>query len=104
MGILKQQVHGKGFFLVGISKIKVSNRAFDLDYSLYTRFLQVKMNSIGRGRLVNDIGKGFGDLNHIFSLARGDKMLSMADIGGRKLGRMPSNGFRKGRTLLRVKF
>jgi len=89
---------------VSISKITVSNRAFGLDYSLYTRFLQVKMNSIGRKGLVNDIGKGFGDLNCIFSLARGDKMLTMANIGRRKLGRMPSNGLRKGRTLLRARF
>ena len=31
-------------------------------------------------------------------------MLSMANIGRRKLGRTPSNGLRKGRTLLRAKF
>ncbi|KIM56451.1 hypothetical protein SCLCIDRAFT_132575, partial [Scleroderma citrinum Foug A] len=79
------------------------NRAFGLDYSLHTRFLQVKTNSIGRERLVNDIFKGFGDLNCIFSLVRGDKMLRMVNIDRRKLGRTSSNGLRKGRMLPRAK-
>jgi hypothetical protein len=77
---------------------------FGLDYRLHTRFFQVMMNSVSSERLVDDVSKGFGDLNCIFSLARGNKMLSMANIGRGELRRMASKGLRKARMPLRMKF
>ena len=58
---------------------------FELDYSFHTRLFQVSANSMGRERLICDIDKWFGNLDSIFSLSRGNKMLSMSNIGRRKL-------------------
>ena len=46
-------------------------RAFELHHGLHTSFLQVEMDGIGGGRLVDDIVKGFGHLNSAFSFSRG---------------------------------
>ena len=66
-------------------------RVFGLDHSLHTSIFQVKVNCTSREGLVGDVGKCFGYLNSIFSFSRGDQVLSMANVGGGKLGWMPSN-------------
>ena len=45
----------------------------------------MEADHIGREGLVDNVGEGFGNLDSIFSFARGDEMLSMSDIGRRKL-------------------
>ena len=95
--------------LVSIGKVKTSlemfgseNRAFGLDHSLHTSFFQVLVDSIGREGLVDDIGKGFGHLDSSFSPASRDEMLSMADVGRRKLGGVTPNSLWKYRTFFGV--
>ena len=78
------------------------NRAFGLDQHLHTSFFQVLADSIGRERLVDDIGKGSGHLDSNFSPASRDEMLSMADVGRRKLGGVTSNSLWKCRTFFGV--
>ena len=80
------------------------NRAFGLDYSLHTRFLQVKVDCTGQQGLVDDVDKSFGHLNSILSSSRGDEMLSMMNVGRGKLGRTTSNSFGKARMLFGAKF
>ena len=80
------------------------NRVFGLDHSLHTRFLQMKTNCTGRERFIDDVGYSFGHLDSIFSSTRGDKMLGIADVGRRKLGKMTSNSLGKSRILFRAKF
>ena len=58
---------------------------FGLDYSFHTRLFQVSANSTGRERLICDIDKCFGSLDSIFSLSRDNKILSMSNVGRRKL-------------------
>ena len=77
-------------------------RAFGLDHSLHTSFFQVLADSIGRERLVDDIGEGFGHLDSSFSPASRDEMLSIVDIGRRKLGGATPNSLWKCRTLFGV--
>ena len=96
--------------LVRIDKVKMSlavfgseNRVFGLDHSLHTRLFQVLADSIGRERLVDDIGKGFGHLDSSFSPAGRDEMLSMVNVGRRKLGGATSNSLWKYRTFFGVK-
>ena len=50
---------------------------FGLYHSLHTRFLQVKMDSIGREGLVDDFGEDFGHLNSVFNFFRGNQMLGI---------------------------
>ena len=57
---------------------------FGLDHSLHASFFEVRTNDAGRERLIDDIGKGFGDLDSIFCPLSGDEMDGMADTGGGK--------------------
>ena len=95
--------------LVSIDKVKTSlamfaseNRVFGLDHSLHTRYFQVLADSIGRERLVYDNGKGFGHLDSSFSPASRDEMLSMENVGRRKLRGMTSNSLWKCRMFFGV--
>jgi len=58
---------------------------------------------LGREGLVDDVGKGFGDINSSRSLSRTDKMDCMMNIGGGKYRRMTSNRLREMRAVFRVK-
>ena len=77
-------------------------RVFGLDHSLHTSFFQVLVDSIGRERLVDDIGEGFGHLDGSFSPASRDEILSIVDVGKRKLGGVTPNSLWKCRTFFGV--
>ncbi len=61
------------------------------------------MNSLGRERLVDDVFKGSGDLDSIFSLPGGDEVDGMTSVGWRELGRASTQGLLKGGTMLGTK-
>ena len=41
----------------------------------------MEADHVGREGMVDNVGEGFGHLDSIFSFSRGDKMLSVLDIG-----------------------
>ena len=77
--------------------------AFGLDHSLQTSLFKLRTNCAGGERLVDNVGEGFGNLNSIFCLLSGEKVDSMADIGGGKLLWMTTSGLLKLRTLFGAK-
>ena len=77
-------------------------RLFLLDYSLHTSLFEMTVHSLGRERLVGDVSESSGDLDSILCLLGGDKVDSMTNSGGVKLGRMTSRQPLKVRALLRV--
>ena len=77
--------------------------AFGLDYRFHTSFFQMLANCVRREGLVGDGGECLGDLDSIFSFARGNKMDSMMNVGRRKLGWVTSNRLLKSRALLCMK-
>jgi hypothetical protein len=59
---------------------------FLLYYSFYPSLLQLSSNGLGRERLVDNVSKCSGDLNSSFNLSRGNKINSILNVRGRKLG------------------
>src|SRR5277367_7027332 len=78
----------------------IEKRSFLLLYSHHASFLQATTNSACRERLVDNVGKWFGELGSILCLPRIDKMLSMVYVGRRKLGRMTLKRLLEGRAML----
>ena len=53
------------------------------------------MSGLSRERLVDDILKSPGDLNSILNLSSANQMLGIANVRGRKLGRLATSGLGK---------
>ena len=75
-------------------------RPFSLLYRHHASFLQGMTNSAWRERLVDNVGKWFGELGSIFSLSSIDKMFSIVYISRRKLGRATPQRLLEGRAML----
>src|SRR5256885_16287960 len=68
-------------------------RPFSLLYRHHASFLQGTTNSAWRERLVDNVGKWFGELGSIFQPSSIDKMFSIVYISMRKLGRVTPRDF-----------
>ena len=64
----------------------------DLTTAFIPVFFQVEVNCSGGERLVDDVPKFFGNLDHIFSLLRSDQMDSMTNVGEREFRWVTSSG------------
>ena len=76
---------------------------FLLYSSLHSRLFEVVTSGLSRARLVDDILKSPSDLNSICNLPSVNKMLSIANLRGRKLSRSATSGLGKVGEVFRVK-
>ena len=61
--------------------------SFLLDYNLHAMLSEIAASCLRGEGLVGDVLKSLGDLGSILNLSRANKMLGIANIRGRKLGR-----------------